>query len=72
MEEALEALATLDDVTVGFSSGTTVCTENSTEVASVTFITQHGDVPLMTPDVSLLVDDGNGGVSRTTATTGST
>lgn len=68
----MEALATLDDVTVSFSNGTTsVCTENSTQVASVTFITQHGDVPLVTPDVSLLVDDGNGGVSRTTATTAS-
>ena len=29
----------------------------------MTFVTQHGDVPLIIVDYSLLVDDSNGGVS---------
>lgn len=64
LKEALEALATVDTVSVAFGAETTaVCQGDGSEVASVTFVTQHGDVPLLVADASLLVDDSNGGVS---------
>lgn len=64
LKEALEALATVDTVSVAFRTGTTaVCQDDGSEVASVTFVTQHGNVPLLMADASLLVDDSNGGVS---------
>lgn len=70
LEDALESLATLDDVSVAFHTGTSLCTEDGTEVASVTFVAQHGDVPSLTADFGLLVDDGNGGVSQTLPASG--
>lgn len=63
IKEALEALASIDEVSVAFATGTSVCQQDGSEVASVTFVTQHGDVPLLIADDSLLVDDSNGGVS---------
>ncbi|CAB1118720.1 unnamed protein product [Ectocarpus sp. CCAP 1310/34] len=63
LKATLEALATIDVVSVAFETGDTVCQDDGSEVASVTFITQHGDVPLLIVDASLLVDDSNGGVS---------
>lgn len=63
LKETLEALATIDVVSVAFETGDTVCQDDGSEVASVTFVTQHGDVPLLMVDASLLVDDSNGGVS---------
>lgn len=63
LKEALQALSTVDEVTVEFATGTTVCRDDGSEAASVTFVTQHGDVPLLVADVSLLFDDNNGGVS---------
>lgn len=64
LKETLEALTTIDVVSVAFETGETVCQDDGSEVASVTFVTQHGDVPLLIADASLLVDDSNGGVSR--------
>ena len=40
-----------------------MCQENASEVASVTFLTQYGDVPFIAADASQLIDDANGGVS---------
>lgn len=62
IKEALEALATIDEVSVAFATGMSVCQEDGSEVVFITFITQHGDVPLLIADDSLLVDDTNGGV----------
>ncbi|CAM9276828.1 unnamed protein product [Hapterophycus canaliculatus] len=61
LKEALEGLATVDVVSVAIETGFTVCQEDGVDVTSVTFITQHGDVPLLLADVSLLIDDRNGG-----------
>ncbi|CAM9684713.1 unnamed protein product [Pylaiella littoralis] len=62
LKVALEALATVDTVSVAFRTSTAaVCQDDGSEVASVTFVTQHGDVPLLIPDASLLIDDSNGG-----------
>ncbi|CAM9203672.1 unnamed protein product [Ectocarpus sp. 12 AP-2014] len=61
LKETLEALATIDVVSVAFETGDTVCQDDGSEVASVTFVTQHGNVPLLMVDASLLVDDSNGG-----------
>lgn len=53
-------------VLVSFALGpeTTICQNDGSGVASVTFITQHGDVPFLNIDASLLIDDANGGVSE--------
>ena len=53
-------------VLVSFALGpeTTVCQNDGSGVASVTFITQHGDVPLLSTDASNLIDDADGGVSE--------
>ena len=62
LQEALEALSTLDVVSVLFGADAAVCQDDGSVSASVKFVTQHGDVPLLGVDTSLLVDDANGGV----------
>ena len=56
------ALATVDVISVSFGLDTAVCQDDASGSASVTFVTQHGDVPLLGVDTSNLVDDANGGV----------
>lgn len=58
----MEALATIDVISVSFGVNAAVCQDDGSGSASVTFVTQHGDVPLLGVDTSLLVDDANGGV----------
>ncbi|CAM9494096.1 unnamed protein product [Scytosiphon promiscuus] len=61
LKEVLEELATLDVISVALGTSSTVCQEDGSDIMSVTFVTQHGDVPLLVADDSLLIDDSNGG-----------
>lgn len=63
LKEALEGLASVDVVSVALGASSAVCQEDGSDVTSVTFVTQHGDVPVLVADISLLIDDSNGGVS---------
>lgn len=65
VKTALEALTTIDSVDVEYTTGTTLCTSDGTNTATVKFFVPSGDVPPMTFDTSLLrlsslVDVGSG------------
>lgn len=51
MEEALEALSTVIDVTVGCNNGQ-LCNTTETSTCTVEFLTELGDVPLISASVS--------------------
>ena len=61
LEAALEALTTITDVRVrmhgaGRRANGALCDEDGAAVAQVQFVTEHGDVPAITADVSALLD----------------
>lgn len=63
LESYLESMSTIDDVEVVFTSGATssLCTDQSVpHYALVTFTTDHGDLPALTPIVSKLIDLNSG------------
>mmetsp|Transcript_33127 Transcript_33127/g.107605 ORF Transcript_33127/g.107605 Transcript_33127/m.107605 type:complete len:695 (-) Transcript_33127:500-2584(-) len=62
LETLIEALNTITDVDVVFSNGNSTCTDSSLgyNVVGVTFNTEHGDIPSMTADTSLLYDTNYG------------
>mmetsp|Transcript_20841 Transcript_20841/g.63443 ORF Transcript_20841/g.63443 Transcript_20841/m.63443 type:complete len:684 (-) Transcript_20841:2166-4217(-) len=53
---ALEALDTINTVSVSYSVGASLCTSDSSNVVSVEFLSPHGDLPQMTTDTALLFD----------------
>jgi copper chaperone CopZ len=58
VEAAIEALYTVDDVTVEFGSGSVFCDTGGSNIAAITFTTQHGDVPTLEVDDSGLTGGG--------------
>ena len=61
VESRLEALDTIYDITVTYSSGTSFCLTDDTDdetlnVVQVQFITEHNDVPDIAVDTSGLLD----------------
>lgn len=58
VEKALENLYNIDDIEVSFSSGTTACytSTDSCNIIKLQFVTEHGDVPEVVADGSLLAD----------------
>ena len=68
VKAALEALSTIGEVEVTFSSGVEACTTGSTNTMSILFVTELGDLPALTATVtdpalitSIVVDtDGTG------------
>ena len=77
LESYLESLTTITNVVVSFSDGTKACTASSsgtTNTISIQYVTEHGDLPLLSADVSLLEDSNTGttGVITVTAVTDGT
>jgi GTP cyclohydrolase III len=52
VKAALEFLTTIREVAVVFSSGSAVCTSDGSNVMSVEFLQELGDVPYLIEDVS--------------------
>jgi EGF-like domain len=67
VKAALEALPTVGTVAVAYSSGAQLCTLTGTNAVSVTFLTEHSDVPALTAQRELLVSSGGGAGSGTVA-----
>ena len=58
VKAALEFLTTIREVAVVFTSGTSVCTSDGSNVMSVEFLQELGDVPYLIEDVTGLTQVG--------------
>ena len=69
VETALEALQSIEDVTVSFSTGTAACSD-STVTMTVTFISEFNDLPELVADAASLTSSSSASLVVTEATKG--